>query len=251
MHHHLNRHYHQDDALTIRRTHYAVGKDNMSMHTHEYMTISVLLSGSLAERTPEGMAMALPGTVFIKPAGLPHAISLSEDSALLSFSIFDWKHFNLDFEDWAVLPQLPATRHFLRLLQQEDKQDAFHALGHALTQQQDRQREAAPPPDWLEAVRNIVEEHYHETISIHDLAREVGRHPGTVGRAFKRYFHTDLKTYQQQIRIHQAMAQITLGHKNLTEIAHHQGYADQPHFSRAFKRATDVSPRVAVQLLGG
>lgn len=103
-------------------------------------------------------------------------------------------------------------------------------------------------PPWLSRVMEVLHERALEPLHLHDVAAEVGVHPGHLSREFRRFFGIVPGEYVRRLRIEFAAQQLTESDASLTEIALAAGFADQAHFSRAFRRATGNTPRAYRQL---
>ncbi len=79
-------------------------------------------------------------------------------------------------------------------------------------------------------------------ISLGGLAREVGVHPVTLARAFRRTYGCSIGEYVRRLRIVGAARRLEASDQSLAEIAMAAGFADQSHFSNVFKRQTGLSP---------
>ncbi len=94
----------------------------------------------------------------------------------------------------------------------------------------------------LEPVRSYMARHYHESLSLGQLAELAHISPKYFGELFKkRYGHSALD-YVTSLRISSAKQLLRRGERSLREIAHAVGYSDEFYFSRKFKKETGVSP---------
>ncbi len=240
--------YYQDTALRIATQRYAKEKSNMGIHAHPYLTISLLLEGSILEHTPQQTQMARSTAVFIKPAEAVHSNLFMENSTLISVNVLDWDYYPLPFSQIGIRSVPGVLPYFFRLLQDRDKRTALSELGCFL---QKTSQPSLPEkvPDWLLTMKETIETHFQEGLSIQQLARDVGKHPVHLARTFTRHFGIDIKTYQRQLRIHQAVSSMVSQDQKLTHLAYENGFADQSHFSRAFKKETMLRPREAAKLV--
>ena len=97
------------------------------------------------------------------------------------------------------------------------------------------------PPRWLEHVRERVHEGFAETIALSELARMAGVHAGHLTRMFRRHYGHSIGAYHRMARLERAARLIAEG-VPLAAIASTAGFADQSHFSRAFKRQFGRTP---------
>ncbi|GLZ87920.1 transcriptional regulator [Metapseudomonas resinovorans] len=90
-------------------------------------------------------------------------------------------------------------------------------------------------------LRDYLEVHYADTVSLDHLAGLVQRHPRHLIDAFRRAYGVPPHTYLLQRRIREAKRLLLAGQPPL-EVALFLGFYDQAHFSGTFKRFTGVTP---------
>jgi len=106
----------------------------------------------------------------------------------------------------------------------------------------DEGRPAGRPPAWLAAVRERLHEIPGNAPALGELAVEVGVHPSHLARVFRRHHGTSIGAYARRLRLDWATAQLAAGETCLALLAAEAGFADQSHFTRAFKRHTGLTP---------
>jgi AraC family transcriptional regulator len=87
-----------------------------------------------------------------------------------------------------------------------------------------------------------VRDNLDRTIVLEDLASEVGMSPSNFSRVFKDVIGKTPMQFVLSFRIEQAIAMMQAGDQALGEIALACGFADQAHFTRAFKKLTGTTP---------
>ncbi|HYH05562.1 MAG TPA: AraC family transcriptional regulator [Thermoanaerobaculia bacterium] len=104
-----------------------------------------------------------------------------------------------------------------------------------------REDEPRRVPAWLGEARAIVERDFQRKLVLAELASEVGVHPVSLARAFRRHFGMTVGDAVRQLRIAYARERIAAG-VALHIVAAEAGFADQSHFTRAFTRSVGVAP---------
>ena len=97
-------------------------------------------------------------------------------------------------------------------------------------------------PERLIAVRQYIEDHYRESLSLAGIARRFSISPPHLSTEFKRWFGTSPRKYLIKYRLHEA--EILLKDNNLLidDIAERVGWDDVYHFSKIFKKHLGVPP---------
>ena len=98
------------------------------------------------------------------------------------------------------------------------------------------------PPLWLGRVKEYLHENFAEPPGLNELAKAVGIHPTHLARVFRQFEHCTVGDYVREVRIDYARQRILGSNEPLVEIAVAAGFADQAHFTRSFKRITDLTP---------
>lgn len=95
----------------------------------------------------------------------------------------------------------------------------------------------------IDEVKNYIETHYHENISLESSAGRIKLHPMYVSKMFKRETGENFIDYVTKVRI--AKAKQLLGNLDykVYEVCEKVGYRDTKHFSKVFKHIVGVTPR--------
>ncbi len=101
----------------------------------------------------------------------------------------------------------------------------------------------APPTDLrFSRVIDFIEAHLAEDLSLTDLAAVACLSPFHFTRAFKARHGMSPVRFVQRRRVERAMRLLAVPGNRLIEIAHQCGFADQAHFTTAFRRVTGMAP---------
>ena len=90
-------------------------------------------------------------------------------------------------------------------------------------------------------LRDYLEAHYTEAVSLEHLAALVQRHPRHLIEVFRRAYGVPPHTYLLQRRVCEAKRRLMQG-QALAEVALELGFYDQAHFNGVFRRFTGVTP---------
>ena len=96
---------------------------------------------------------------------------------------------------------------------------------------------------WLRSAHELLHERVPDVPgSLTELAAAVGVHPAHLARSFRREYGQTVGEYARSLRLEWAAEQLALDDASLAEIALRAGFADQSHFTRAFRRHAGVTP---------
>ena len=105
-----------------------------------------------------------------------------------------------------------------------------------------RSDRTAAAPRWLLEAKERLDETFREPITITGLAHQVQIHPVYLATTFRQKYGNSIVGYVRELRVHYACQQLADTEYSLAEIAQAAGFSDQSHFSRIFKRVTNMTP---------
>ncbi len=97
-------------------------------------------------------------------------------------------------------------------------------------------------PVWLNHANEIIRERFTEPLSLARIAKAVNVHPVHVAREFRRYYRCTIGDQIRRLRIEYACVQLSETTRSLSDIALSAGFADQSHFTVAFKQLIGTAP---------
>lgn len=97
-------------------------------------------------------------------------------------------------------------------------------------------------PRWARLARERLHEEASQGMSIAAVAAEVGVHPVHLARVFRACFGTSPGNYARRVRLDRAADRLSTTNVSLARIAADAGFADQSHFTRAFRRHAGIPP---------
>ena len=135
-----------------------------------------------------------------------------------------------------------ALEESLSALERETRlMDAFALLIQRHAEDRPLLTKSSPAHDALRQAQDYLRDHYAEDISLERLAQLVYLSPYHLSRLFREQLGLPPHTYLNQIRVNRAKRLLNSG-LAASDVAHVVGFADQSHFSKAFKRVVGVSP---------
>lgn len=90
-------------------------------------------------------------------------------------------------------------------------------------------------------IRDYIEAHYAENVSLTQLSAMTSRSPFHVARAFSKAVGLPPHAYLESVRIRHAREMLRSG-MSLVDTALATGYPDQSHFTHRFRRLTGLTP---------
>jgi AraC-like DNA-binding protein len=229
-------------------------------HYHEVATISVLVGGSFEERydRPRSIELCERFAVLYRAPGEVHADRYSEDgcdNVNIAVTAAGWESFEAAQphpEPVVCLRQAELAGLAHRMVRELDVNDAatvlgLQGLGLELLASLCRSGEAfgtsLTQPRWLMRVRDLLHDRFRDQdLELRLLAREARVHPASLTRAFRHAYGITPSDYLRTLRLQWSMQEVRAGERSLAEIALEAGFADQSHFSRAFRRQFGTTP---------
>ncbi|UAM98377.1 AraC family transcriptional regulator [Polaribacter litorisediminis] len=96
--------------------------------------------------------------------------------------------------------------------------------------------------NWVKKIKELINDNPLETISLDKLSIEFSLHPNYIVRKFKEITGFKLSEYLTKIRLEHSVKQLLISNENITSIALENGFYDQSHFNRNFKKHIDTTP---------
>jgi AraC-like DNA-binding protein len=248
----------QAELIRGRFVDYAYG-----VHTHETACFALLTAGSIRIRMRGNEFMAHQGDLYAIDADEPHAGWAIDDTGWRLRTLYvDMAHLRQLVRD---VPGVPGAALAGPIIRDPDVAACLHALHHCseingshlfrdqaylsfadkLLARHVTQRRSAPPPGAemaaVRRVRDYLDEHLEDTVSLIDLATEAGLPQYRLFRAFERLYGMTPHAYQRQARVRYAM-RLLRQRCSLSEAGLQAGFADQAHFTRWFRRFMGVTP---------
>jgi AraC family transcriptional regulator len=226
-------------------------------HVHERAILGIMLEGGFDDIFPSRTYRCDAGKIFTEPAGDRHANRIFRTGAEVMVIQPDPERMDEVgpaaglFERIHHFPHgriVEAARALRRELSSTDEVAflARQALIYEMIATGARagvNGEAGKgAPEWLDTVREVIHDRFRDTLRIADVAAEVELHPAHVARVFREHHRMTIAEYVRMLRLDWAATQVMASEEPLSAIALRAGYADQSHFTRAFKLRTGLTP---------
>jgi AraC family transcriptional regulator len=255
-------------AVQSRREHYgAIFTDlrhtsarKLPAHSHELPFFAVLLDGLYQERYDREERQFRPFTLHFRPSGVPHQDEIGP-SGVRFFEIElrpIWRNrlqdcsacLDVARDDCTGGELLWLAMKLFRELHGRTGSDALTSdalnveslISELVATAARMPVEKTGRPAWLGRILERLSVEYAENLSLDDLSREAGVHPVHVSRVFRRCVGEGIGEYVRRLRIRDACEQILDAETSIAALSVGLGFADQSHFTRAFRRVTGITP---------
>jgi AraC family transcriptional regulator len=229
----------------------------LSPHVHDRASLAVMLEGSFDLGITRRVYACEPGSVVAEPVEEKHSNAVGTAGAHVVA---------IQPEPGAVdrhgpcgelfevvrharrSPVVPLAWRLARELRAPDAVTPLAVEGLslemvALVLRGDRiTRRAAAAPRWLVRARDCLQDRFLDPPSVAELASDAGVHPDHLARAFRAWFGDAIGRYVRRLRLDWAATRLAGSDLPIVEIALDAGFADQSHFTRAFRHQLGVTP---------
>lgn len=225
-------------------------------HPHSEPMCSVVLEGALTERWGRSEVECEAGTLTYLPPGEAHDLDYHVGSRC--FLLYFGDPWTGRMRDLGLDPRsdpIPfkgekanwLADQIYREFRSSDDAAALGIEGFALALLGEIARAGNRPergsrPGWLDRAVEILHARMRTQVRMAEIAAEVNVHPTHLSRTFRERHGCTMGEYLRRLRIEAAHADLVSTDKSLSTIAIEAGFADQAHFTRAFKRGTGTTP---------
>lgn len=228
----------------------------LDRHAHDRRVFAVMLRGSFDLVFGGREYDCTPSTVFTEPGGESHANAIGSAGADViviqpgnEAELGDLCDRMLDrpnhFRCGAIAAL--ACRLQLELREPDEVSDlAIQSLALEMlvtaTRRSTTERSPGAPPSWFGRVEEMVHDRFTERLRLSELAEEAGVHPSHVTRVFRQHYGVSVGEFVRNLRLEWATTRLVSTDQSISSIALQAGFADQSHFTRAFRRAKGSPP---------
>ena len=227
----------------------------LARHTHERPSVAIMLAGSFDLQMGGRTYHCAPSAVVTEPAGEAHANRIGTRGSRVVVIQPDLDQEEL-LRPFAAILARPSHHYHAglgeraaRLAGELAEPDDLSGLAAeilaleilvALARLPGVERRG--PPGWLLRAQELVHARFAEPLRAVEVAREVDVHPAHLARAFRIHFRMSLGSYVRRLRLEWAATELRSSSRSLASLALAAGFADQSHFTRAFRRHTGLTP---------
>lgn len=102
----------------------------------------------------------------------------------------------------------------------------------------------------VEEAKLYIEEHLSRDFSLEEVADRIGLNASYFSQLFKQQTGETFAQYRIRRRMERAKQLLAVPHQKITNVSYEVGYADHPHFTKTFKKATGYTPSEYREMLG-
>ena len=224
-------------------------------HSHELPFFAVLMEGLYGERYGREEKQFRPFTLHFRPAGVPHQDEigpsgvrlfeielrptwrqrLQECSATLDVARDDCKGGELLWLGVKLFREVLGV-------DASDELSVESLLSELIAAAARMPQENRHRPPWLGRIIERLSIEYCERLTLDELSREAGVHPVHLSRVFRRCLGEGIGEHIHRLRVRAACEQMRVSEITMAEISLACGFADQSHFTRAFRKLTGMTP---------
>ena len=221
------------------------------IHMDQVSRISIVLQGQVKEYACKKEVFAQSGSIVLKPGDLSHQNIFSPKGSRIVSVVFGddliedlFGHNQIDWQWFHGLPM--ATTAFqvakeLSTISTEEDLYEYTINLLAMLLPMTRGKENTPPP-WLSLIKEKIQDEFKDSLRTKDLAAFADVHPVYLARIFRRHYGRSVKSYLQELRINNAIRDLSNMEKPLVDIALDAGFSDQSHLTRIFKNNLKMNP---------
>jgi len=245
----------QSSAIFTELSHTAPRK--LPEHSHELSFFALILHGRYGERFGREQKQFSPFTVMFRPSGIahqdeigPHGVHFFEVELRPAWQIClaDCSgnlHAPLNDDRGGQLLWLLFQLYEVSLGGSHPEPLCVESLlseivGHAARLPLESGKQA---PRWLLRTIDQLRAEHCRKLTLGQLSQEAGVHSVHLSRVFRRFTGCGIGEYIHRLRIRTACELLSTTELTLADISFATGFADQSHFTRAFRRITRMTPR--------
>lgn len=223
----------------------------VGVHEHEHACVNFVLEGCYCEDFGRTAGAFGPLSAHYKPAREPHANCFRDTAArcLLIYLESDEllaPRIELGRVAWTRAPS--ACRAAIAIWHELAAPDPFSSLSIDQLALEMYENMLAGPVQKragsarVRAATDTLHDSPLEPWTLSALARHVGLHPSHLARSFRARHACTVGGYLRRLRVNEIARALALGDQPISELSALQGFTDQSHCTRAFRRQFGTTP---------
>jgi AraC family transcriptional regulator len=232
-------------------------------HFHKNARFVFVLEGSFAERYEKKERVCQPFTCIFRPPLEKHSETYNRGAVYLSVDISPiWmerlENYSIKLNQSKDFRNRSATFLINKICEEMVFDDevsslAIDALLTEIAVETHRSLSVAKrekTPRWLTVVIEYIHGHFLSNLTLNEIASAANVHPVHLARVFRKTYHSTVADYIRRLRIESASRMLSESNLTLAEIAAENGFTDQSHFTKVFKRLTNKTPAEFKKIYG-
>ncbi len=224
-------------------------------HVHDRTTFAVMLDGSFDLCFAGASYDCSSSIVFTEPLGEKHGNRIGTGGARVLVLQPDHRQVEQFRPCRHLFDQITHVKHAgikalaLRMVYELRASDstrrlALQGLGFEMLSIAARSTTSwrSPPPAWLLRAMEHVRSTFLDDLDLDHVAAAADVHPAHLARAFRKHYRQSIGSFVRNLRLDWAASRLASTEDAIAEIALDAGFADQSHFTRAFKSRTGFTP---------
>ena len=220
---------------------------NISLHAHSKPYLCLLASGAYKEESNTSEIIK-QGEVLYRVANYEHSNSFSDKGGLcLNIEMNDYEQF-MTLNELHLPIKVSKQKGVIELykllygIKQGLANDIINIYCYESMIAVLNVFNSSGNIDWVKKVKERINDHPLESISLDQLSIEFSLHPNYIVRKFKEVTGFKLSEYLTKIRLEHSMKYLLSNEENITSIALESGFYDQSHFNKHFKKHINTTP---------
>jgi AraC-like DNA-binding protein len=208
-------------------------------HAHDWPVLSLCVLGGYSSRTEIGERYVCGPSAVLYRGGAHHANTVSADG---------FEQVQIEFDPaWLRLsgfPRIPVA-HLAGGRISAATRALIHACGSAVDEERlamatrrflalALQQSPISRPAWIDQLTRRLRQ--NPGMRVHDLARELDRHPSWLGTAYRQVAGEGILETAARLRVERAARLLRETESSYCQIADDAGFCDQSHMNRSFRR---------------
>ncbi|HET7436131.1 MAG TPA: AraC family transcriptional regulator [Thermoanaerobaculia bacterium] len=228
---------------------------HLDAHEHAVATVYLVLRGGHVEESARSSVECTAGSVIFSPQGARHADrygTAGGEAFLIELPqrvLARAREGGVQLDEPRHLAGGTSTQLMRRMVEEAERADdvtplAFEALLLHLLAVLHREGAAVSPrtPAWLNRAREVMNDRFHERLSLAEVAAAANVHPVHLATMFHRCYGVTFGAYLRGLRVERARRALLESDRSIAEIALDCGFFDQSHLSRVFRDAAGMTP---------